>query len=101
MPDAVYREATAKGYRFRQNGPSPYSKEHALQRMVMDGPIPDDTDDVLSTADLPSWKRMCMCILRNDYTCKTMGFAPTKDQQARINAVKDKYRMVVKGAKYE
>lgn len=96
MPEESIREAEELGYGFRENGTSPYSKDHAKKRMVIDV-IPDDTDDIMSTTDFPSWKRMCMCILRNDYTCKNMGFAPTKEQQERINAIKAKYRSIARG----
>lgn len=97
MPQEVIEEAREKGLHFHLNGKSPWAKNDNIQAVVIDGEIPDDTDTIMSTNDLPSWKRMCMCILRNDYTCKTMGFAPTKEQQARISAIKDKYRSVMRG----
>lgn len=97
MPPEVVEEARAKGLRFHLGGKSPWAKSEDIQALVIDGEIPDDTDAILSTNDLPSWKRMCMCILRNDYTCKTMGFAPTKEQLAKINAIKAKYRSVMRG----
>lgn len=28
--------------------------------------------------DLPTYKRVCVCILKNDHYCKYMGFSPTK-----------------------
>ncbi|WP_438785474.1 DUF3440 domain-containing protein [Enterococcus sp. DIV0421] len=31
-------------------------------RIIFLGKIPDHTDDILSTKDIPSWKRMCFCI---------------------------------------
>lgn len=58
------------------------------------GAIPDDTDDIRSTKDIPSWKRMCYCILKNDHICRFMGFGMTREQQKRINAIKEKYRSV-------
>ena len=57
-------------------------------------------DDVKSTIDIPSWKRMCYCILKNDYNCRFMGFGPTKEQQARIKEIKGKYGAVLRGKKY-
>lgn len=100
MDKKVINEAKEKGYKFHLNGSSPYSKNRAKQRVIIDGAIPDDTDNLEATKDLPSWKRMCMCILKNDYTCRTMGFAPTKNQQDHINAIKDKYRAIVRGQEY-
>lgn len=97
MNQEVIREAREKGLSFHLGGKSPWAKSDDIQAVIIDGDIPDDTDEIMSTNDLPSWKRMCMCILRNDYTCKTMGFAPTKAQQEKINAIKDKYRSVMRG----
>ena len=34
---------------------------------------PDDTTSKI-LAKTPSWKRMCMCILKNDIKCEYMGF---------------------------
>jgi predicted phosphoadenosine phosphosulfate sulfurtransferase len=28
--------------------------------------------------DKPTWRRVCKCILKNDYWCKTLGFGPNK-----------------------
>lgn len=54
--------------------------------------IPDDTDNVKSTLDVPSWKRMAYTILKQDHVCKYMGFAPTKEQSQRIKQIIEKYR---------
>ena len=92
----VIEEIRQRGYAIRENGVSNYSKD-GKHRIVFEGEIPDDTDDVLSTIDIPSWKRMCYCILKNDHLCRFMGFGPNKEQQARINAIKAKYKSVMKG----
>lgn len=94
--DDVIAEIAAKGYRIRENGVSNFTKD-GKKRIVFDQDIPDDTDDVDGTKDIPSWKRMCYCILKNDHYCRFMGFGPDKEQQARINALKDKYRRVIRG----
>ena len=65
-------------------------------RIIFLDSIPDDTDDIKSTKDVPSWKRMCYCILKNDHTCRFMGFGLTREQQKQINSLKEKYRQVVK-----
>lgn len=54
--------------------------------------IPDNTDDIKSTIDIPSWKRMTYCILKNDHTCKWMGFGPTKKQADRVKQIIEKYQ---------
>ena len=34
---------------------------------------------------------MCICILKNDHACKSMGFAETKAQRERIEKIRKKY----------
>ena len=63
-------------------------------RVIFLGKIPDDTDDIHSSKDIPSWKRMCYCILKNDHTCRFMGFGLTREQQKRINALRNDYKSV-------
>ena len=94
--EEVIREVEERGYRIRRNGVSSYSKD-GKSRIVFEQEIPDDTDDVTSTIDLPSWKRMCYCILKNDHLCRFMGFGPNKEQQARISAIKSKYKAIARG----
>lgn len=45
------------------------------QRGYPDG-IPDDGP--LNSKELPSWKRICKTLLRNDYWCKGLSFSQTK-----------------------
>jgi predicted phosphoadenosine phosphosulfate sulfurtransferase len=94
--EETIREIEACGYQIRRNGISNFSKD-GKTRIVFEQEIPDDTDDVKSTIDIPSWKRMCYCILKNDHLCRFMGFGPNKEQQAKINAIKAKYRSIARG----
>ncbi len=87
----VIAEIEECGYRIRRNGISNYTKD-GKTKIVFEGEMPDHTDDVKSTIDIPSWKRMCITILKNDHQCRFMGFGPTKVQQEKINALKAKYR---------
>lgn len=51
-----------------------------------------DDIDIEEFRDIPTYKRMCICILRNDHTCKYMGFALTKEEnEMKSNALK-KYK---------
>lgn len=43
---------------------------------------PDDMP-VSNFRQVPSYKRMCICIMKNDYFCKYAGFGPTKGAIAR------------------
>lgn len=92
----VIKEIEDCGYKIRRNGVSNYCKD-GKQRIVFEQEIPDDTDDVKGTIDIPSWKRMCYCILKNDYLCRFMGFGPTKPQQQAIKAIKQKYAALIRG----
>lgn len=94
--EEVIQEVEARGYKIRRNGVSNFSKD-GKSRIVFEQEIPDDTDDVTGTIDLPSWKRMCYCILKNDHLCRFMGFGPNKEQQARINEIKRKYAAIARG----
>ena len=55
----------------------------------------DDYPDeaaVTKFKDVPSYKRMCVCIIKNDYLCKYMGFAPTKVESERRAKAIEKYK---------
>ncbi len=90
LEECVIQELLDHGYNIRRNGVSNYTLMKN-SRIIFIGAIPDHTDDIKSTKDIPSWKRMCYCILKNDHTCRFMGFAPTKQEQQRINKIKQKY----------
>ena len=89
----MIEDLLAHGYRIRRNGVSNYTVMR-LSRVVFEGKIPDHTDDIVSTRDIPSWKRMCYCILKNDHACRSMGFGLTREQQHRIAYLREKYRKV-------
>ena len=91
LDEETIRELEEKGYRIRRNGISNYTLNRK-SRVVFQGKIPDDTDDIKSSKDIPSWKRMCYCILKNDHTCRFMGFGVTREQQRRIDAIREKYK---------
>jgi predicted phosphoadenosine phosphosulfate sulfurtransferase len=53
--------------------------------------IPDEQEGDCDSKDrVPSWKRICKTLLRNDYWCKTLSFAPTK------TASYERYRKLMK-----
>lgn len=57
---------------------------------------PDDLD-VTDFRSVPTYKRMCMCILRNDHTCKTMGFSQTKKELELRKEMIKKYENIIGG----
>ncbi len=51
-----------------------------------------DDIDIPEFKEIPTYKRMCICILKNDHICKYMGFALTKKEQSLREQVMKKYR---------
>lgn len=93
LEDNVIKELLSKGYNIKSNGISNYTVLKNT-RIIFVGKIPDQTDDIKSTKDIPSWKRMCYCILKNDHICRFMGFGISKEQQKTINLIKEKYKVL-------
>ena len=54
-----------------------------------------DDIDIEEFRDIPTYKRMCICILRNDHTCKYMGFALTKEENEMKNEALKKYKNIL------
>ncbi len=81
------------GYNIKLNGVSNYTVL-GYYRVIFVGKIPDHTDDIKSTKDIPSWKRMCYCILKNDHNCRTMGFGLTREQKNQVRFLREKYKGV-------
>lgn len=40
--------------------------------------IPDCQEKDTGSRDIPSWRRICRTILRNDYWCRALSFSPTR-----------------------
>lgn len=93
LEEHVIQELTDHGYNVRRNGISNYTVMKNSRIIFLDK-IPDHTDDIKSSKDIPSWKRMCYCILKNDHICRFMGFGPTKEQRKRVDMLKHKYNKV-------
>ena len=67
------------------------SKRFPEQYVLKFSEYPDDMD-IKSFAKVPTYKRMCVCIIKNDYYCKYMGFGLTKEAECRKKATLAKYR---------
>lgn len=93
LEEETIEELIEHGYHIRRNGISNYTIMKN-SRVIFIGKLPDHTDDIKSTKDIPSWKRMCYCILKNDHVCRFMGFGLTRQQQNNINLLKQKYQNV-------
>lgn len=93
LDEDTIQELIDHGYHIRRNGVSNYTL-NKKSRIIFIGNLPDHTDDIKSSKDIPSWKRMCYCILKNDHMCRFMGFGLTREQQKRINAIRNEYKSV-------
>lgn len=51
-----------------------------------------DEVDSIEFKLIPTWKRLCVTILKNDHVGKYMGFALTKDEMQRRHAAIEKYK---------
>lgn len=54
-----------------------------------------DDIDIKEFKEIPSYKRMCVCILKNDHSCKYMGFAPVTKERELKKAIQEKYKSPV------
>lgn len=84
LSDETIGELTGE---FEVGEPNNYSPK----KTVRFSEYPDELD-VTDFSSVPSWKRMCVCILKNDYFCKYMGFAQTKEEVQRRQATIEKYK---------
>lgn len=53
-----------------------------------------DAIDIPETRLIPTYKRMCICIMKNDHLCKYMGFSQTKKETEKRRAVMAKYQSI-------
>lgn len=42
--------------------------------------IPDEQEKDLGSQDVPSWRRICKTLIKNDFWCRTLSFSPNKPQ---------------------
>ncbi len=78
------------GDRGKIGKPNNYSKK----KTVTFDEYPDDFD-IDDFRSVPSWKRICVCIMKNDYFCKYMGFSQTKDEINRRKEAIKKYESIL------
>jgi predicted phosphoadenosine phosphosulfate sulfurtransferase len=57
--------------------------------------IPDYLDNKIEQKRLaPTWRRMAICILKNDQICKSLSFGQSKKQRERMKVLLEKYRRI-------
>ena len=50
-----------------------------------------DDIDIPEFTEIPTYKRMCICIIKNDHLCKYMGFSLTKNEMQLRKQAETKY----------
>lgn len=55
-----------------------------------------DEIDIEEFREIPSYKRMCICIMKNDHLCKYMGFSLNKTEQEKRSIAEMKYKNTFK-----
>lgn len=51
-----------------------------------------DEIDIKEFREVPTYKRMCICIMKNDHLCKYMGFSLTKTETQKRKEAERKYK---------
>lgn len=87
LSDEVIENLRAEGVELEVGSKSNYNTKKKPVRMD----YLDDTDiDEFNL--VPSYKRMCICIMKNDHLCKYMGFSQTKAEKAQRKKIMNKYK---------
>jgi predicted phosphoadenosine phosphosulfate sulfurtransferase len=86
LTDTTIQELREAGVKIEVGDASNYNTYKKPVRMEYIDDI--DLDDFQY---IPTYKRMCICIMKNDHTCKYMGFALTKNETERKKNVMQKY----------
>lgn len=53
-----------------------------------------DDIDITEFTEIPTYKRMCICIIKNDHLCKYMGFSLTKTETELRKQAETKYKNI-------
>jgi predicted phosphoadenosine phosphosulfate sulfurtransferase len=53
-----------------------------------------DDIDITEFTEIPTYKRMCICIMKNDHLCKYMGFSLTKNETQLRKQAENKYKNI-------
>jgi predicted phosphoadenosine phosphosulfate sulfurtransferase len=75
------------GVEFTLGGATNYRTEKIPVRMEY-----LDDIDVEEFREIPTYKRMCVCIMKNDHLCKYMGFSATKTEAQMRSEAERKYK---------
>lgn len=89
LSDTTIRKLEKLGIQFTIGEPSNYRTTKKPVRMEY-----LDDIDITEFQEIPTYKRVCICILKNDHICKYMGFTLTKQEKERRKRIMEKYRLL-------
>ena len=92
VSDETIEELNKLGIEYEDLGITKKSKKRTIRFKNY-----EDDLDVTNFREVPTYKRMCVCILKNDYTCKYMGSSQTKNDLVKRKKCMEKYSKVIKG----
>lgn len=83
-----YRDSIINTHRFNNRGKR--DKEVILFKDIV-----DEIPELDGRCELLTWKRMAMCIIKNDYLCRGLNFSITKDLTSRQTELVNKYKTIL------
>lgn len=83
-----YRDSIINTHQFNNRGKK--DKEVILFKDIV-----DEIPELDGRCELLTWKRMAMCIIKNDYLCSRLNFSITKDLTKRQSELVNKYRTLL------
>lgn len=83
------------GLGFEDLGPPANNRNYTADYRVIKFKEYLDETDIKNPNLLPTYKRMCIAIMKNDTSCKTLGFGQTKDELTRRKTIMDKYKSLL------
>lgn len=87
MDEDTIRLLKEEGVRFEVGDTTNYKTDKKPVRMEY-----QDDYHGKNFKEIPTFKRMCVCIMKNDHLCKYMGFSLTKDEMDRRKNIQEKYK---------
>ena len=92
LADETIERLRRAGVEFTVGGDTAYHTSKKPVRMEY-----IDDIDIPEFKEIPTYKRMCICIMKNDHACKYMGFALTKQEKEKRDRVLEKYKSLQHG----
>lgn len=91
------KELESEGVNVRRSGTTSKScKVNVDKELIYIDDMMDDTN-CSEFRKAPSYKRVCITIMKNDIQCQYMGFSRTKQDMDRRKKTMDKYKNIIRG----